>query len=142
MVIPLMFFSCEKQEFETNPPIPPTKVKSDTIKLISDVYTLSGQKWILNAYRIGEYGAPIKRNDTLFFISKIDCKYNNSLINYTLTPALSTFTLTLNSTFLGDLSGTIFEYNIKNGLIEGLKFKDISLGNNSNSSYYLWLNKI
>lgn len=141
MVI-MILFSCKKKEFESNPPLPPKAPVIDTSLVISDYYTLSGQKWVLTAYKIGEVGNIINRNDTLIFISKTQYQFNSTLSSYKLMPVMSTFTLVLNGTIFGDLSGTIFTYNLKNGIVEGLKFQDVTLGNVSKTNYYLWVKKI
>jgi hypothetical protein len=138
----LVILSCKKKEFESNPPLSPLSVGNDSTLTISDYYNIKDQKWVLQGYKIGEFGAIIPRKDTLFFLSKLDYKFNQAVSSYNLTPALSTFTLTLNETFIGNITGTIYEYNLKYGIIEGLRFKDITISNNLNTGYYLWLKRI
>ncbi len=133
--------SCKKAVFETNPPNNPIPMSKDTSIVIENKTRLIGQKWVLNSYKIGEYGIQISRSDTLYFINSKNYKFNKDTSTYNLYPSLSTHTLTLNETFIGNISGTIFEYNLKNGIIEGLKFTDITLGSTS-KNYYLWLKKI
>jgi len=134
--------ACEKKEFESNPPVPPVSVNTDSSLIISDYYTLNGQKWLLYGYRIGEFGNMVSRNDTLNFISKFDYLFNKVGSTYTLAPSSATFTLSLNGTFVGNITGTIYVYNLKVGSIDGLKFRDISYNNNISTSYYIWLKKI
>lgn len=134
--------SCKKQEFETNPPLAPVPINKDTTIAIDNSVSFKGETWILTSYKIGDYSTPIVRNDTLKFINNKTYSFNKQLSSYNLYPTLSTYTLTLNETFLGNLSGTIYEYNIKSGSIEGLKFKDITLGGNPNNFYFLWFKRI
>jgi hypothetical protein len=54
---------------------------------------------------------------------------------------MSSFNLTLNETFLGNLSGSIYTYNLQSGQIEGNKFTNITLGS-ANGDFYLWLKRI
>ena len=138
----LIFMSCKKQEFKSNPPLAPVPINKDTTIAIDNSVSFKGETWILTSYKIGDYSTPIVRNDTLMFINNKTYSFNKQISSYNLYPTLSTYTLTLNGTFLGDLSGSIYEYNIKSGIIEGLKFKDITLGGNPNNFYFLWLKKI
>jgi hypothetical protein len=137
-----LFLGCKKAEYDSNPPNPPISVNNDTSIVLIDVYTLKGQSWVLYSYKVGDFGSMINHNDTLRFLSKSMYSFNKDTSTYSLTPSLSTFNLTLNSTFWGNLSGTIYEYNLKNGIIEGLKFYDITNGNNSSMSYFVWMKKI
>jgi len=138
-----LLLGCKKAEFDSNPPNPTTiSVKNDTSLLLTDYYNLKGQRWIMYSYRVGDFGSMMNRNDTLSFLSKSSYKFNKDISTYSLTPSSSTFVLNLNGTFLGNLSGIIYEYNVKNGIIEGLNFKEITYSNNSNPSYYLWMKKI
>jgi hypothetical protein len=52
------------------------------------------------------------------------------------------FNMSINGTSWGNLSGTIYEYNLKIGKIEGLKFIDITPGSSNQTNYFLWMNKI
>jgi hypothetical protein len=110
--------------------------------VIENEINLIGQKWVINAYKIGEYGVQTNRSDTLYFINSINYRFNKDTSTYNFYPSLSTYTLTLNETFIGNISGTLYEYNLKNGKIEGLKFRDITSGSTSTNYYYLWLKKI
>jgi len=133
--------SCKKAVFETNPPNNPAPINKDSTIVIDNKTNLIGQKWILNSYKIGEYGLQISRSDTLYFINSKNYSFNKDTSTYNLYPSMSTYTLTLNETFIGNITGAIFEYNLKNGIIDGFKFTDITLGSSSNN-YYLWLKKI
>jgi hypothetical protein len=137
----LSFLGCKKKEFPTNPPISSSSKNQDSI--INSIKTTSfkGETWILTNYKIGDYGVNIYRNDTLIFLNYNNYLFNNQNSTYNLYPSLGTYTLTMNGTFLGNLSGTIYEYNIKTGSIEGLKFKDISTNTPNNSIYYIWLKR-
>jgi hypothetical protein len=137
-----LFLGCKKAEYDSNPPNPLVSVNTDSSIVLTDVYTLNGQSWVLYFYKVGDLGSMINHNDTLRFLSKSTYSFNKDTLTYSLIPTLSTFNLTLNGTFLGNLSGTIYEYNLNNGIIEGLKFHDITNGNNSSISYFVWMKKI
>ena len=137
----IFLYSCNKEEYVSNPPNKPTSSIKDSSIVLENKINLIGQKWLLYEYKIGEYGVQTKRSDTLYFINSKNYIFNKDTSTYNLYPALSTFSLTLNETFLGNISGTIYTYNLKNGQVDGLKFTDITLGASS-SNYYLWLKKI
>ena len=137
----ILICSCKKEVYETNSPNKPTSISKDSSIVIENKINLIGQKWLLYEYKIGEYGVQTKRSDTLYFINSKNYIFNKDTSTYNLYPALSTFSLTLNETFLGNISGTIYTYNLKNGKVDGLKFIDITIGASS-SNYYLWLKKI
>lgn len=137
----IFLYSCNKEEYVSNPPNKPTSSIKDSSIVLENKINLIGQKWLLYEYKIGEYGVQTKRSDTLYFINSKNYIFNKDTSTYNLYPALSTFSLTLNETFLGNISGTIYTYNLKNGKVDGLKFIDITIGASS-SNYYLWLKKI
>jgi hypothetical protein len=133
--------SCNKDQISpAMPPNPPVPNVTDTNTIDSSV-TLSSQTWVLTAYRIGEFGGQIFRNDTLNFLSISDYSYNNTNSTYSIYPAMASYNLTLNGTFLGNLSGSVYDYNLTNGVVDGLRFQDITTGGSS-QYYYLWMHKL
>lgn len=133
--------SCSKEQVGlAQPPNPPSPNITDTTSIDSTV-TLSGQQWVLTAYRIGELGGPISRNDTLGFLSTSVYTYNISPSTYSIYPVMASYSLTLNGTFLGNISGALYDYNLMNGVVDGLKFNDIKTGG-SGQNYYIWMNKL
>jgi hypothetical protein len=48
----------------------------------------------------------------------------------------------MNNTTWGNLSGTVYENNITTGVIQGLKFTDITVGSGNQTNYYLWIYRI
>lgn len=136
----LVLFSCQKQDISPNPPNPPSPIPGDT-NLVDSSYSLQNQTWVLDAYKIQEFGAITPVNDTLQFVGINYYNYNALQSTYSFYPVMSSFNLTLNGTFLGNISGSIYEYNLTNGTIIGLKFNDITLGG-SGQYYYLWMHKI
>jgi hypothetical protein len=143
IVLMTLVWGCKKKEFPANPPNLPVDLKKDSLNSINNSSTsLKNQTWIINAYKIGELGLVTNRLDTLKFLNTYQYLYNKDTSTYNLYPSQSTYTLTLNGTFLGNLAGTIYSYNLKNGKIEGLQFKDITIGSSNNAVYYLWLYKL
>lgn len=140
LIVGMQLISCQKQNIAPNPPNEPDPLPSDTTSLDSS-FTLSGQTWVLTAYRIGEFGPIINKSDTVSFLTNQTYTYNNYPSTYSFFPTMSSYNLTLNETFLGNLSGSIYAYNLLSGQIEGNKFTNITLGA-SNGDFYLWLKRI
>jgi len=136
----LLLFACQKQDISPNPPNPPSPIPGDTT-IVDSVYSLTSQTWVIDAYKIQEFGAITAVNDTIHFVSNNLYLYNNQQSTYSFYPIMSSYNLTLNGTFLGNISGSIYDYNLTNGTITGLKFNDITLGG-SGQYYYIWMHKI
>jgi hypothetical protein len=106
---------------------------------------LAGQTWVITRYRTGEMALPIDMNpvDTIKFITKSKYTYNSmDPQNYSFYSVGSVYSLTLNYTVFGYLTGTVNKVNLEMGVIIGGKFTDISIGVNNPPSYYLWMEKI
>ena len=140
LIVGMQLISCQKQNIAPNPPNEPSPLPSDTTNIDSSL-TLKGQTWVLTAYRIGEFGTILNRSDTLYFQTNQTYTFNQFPSTYSFYLAMSSFNLTLNETFLGNLSGSIYTYNLQSGQIEGNKFANITLGS-ANGDFYLWLKRI
>jgi hypothetical protein len=134
--------SCEKQIIEPGTIEPPV-ITNPTSQDSS--YSLVGQTWVITRYRTGEMALPIDMNpvDTIKFITKSKYTYNSmDPQNYSFYSVGSVYSLTLNYTVFGYLTGTVNKVNLEMGVIIGGKFTDISIGVNNPPSYYLWMEKI
>jgi hypothetical protein len=136
----LLFCSCNKQNTAPNPPSPPTPLPVDTTSVDTTV-TLNQQNWVLTAYRLGEFGPIINRSDTICFLSNSTYTYNAWPSTYSFYPIMSAYNLTLNETFIGNISGSIYTFNLLSGQVDGNKFTNITTGG-SELEYYLWLHRI
>ena len=142
LVLSLGLFSCEKQVIEPGV-IEPHVVTTPNPQDSS--YSLVGQTWIITRYRTGEMALPIDMVpvDTIKFITKSKYTYNSmDPQNYSFYSVGSVYSLTLNYTVFGYLTGTVNKVNLEMGVIIGGKFTDISIGVNNPPSYYLWMEKI
>jgi hypothetical protein len=109
------------------------------------VYSLVGQTWVIKQYRIGEMGLPMDMMpvDTIKFITNNKYTYNSmSPQNYGFYSVGSVYSLTLNYTIFGYLTGNVNKVNLEMGVIIGGKFTDISIGVVNPPNYYLWMEKI
>lgn len=135
----LTFSSCEKTEIQPNNQtivVPPYTGPTVTPQ------SMVGTKWVINSYRVGPLGTPITISDTLKFETITNYKYNNIPYTYSFYVTGSVYNLTMNYTPWGNLSGSVNDNNMTSGLIQGVRFVDISLGSSNNTEYYLWMKKI
>ena len=142
LVLVLGLFSCEKQVIEPGTIEPPVITNPNPQ---DSSYSLVGQTWVITRYRTGEMALPIDMNpvDTIKFITKSKYTYNSmDPQNYSFYSVGSVYSLTLNYTVFGYLTGTVNKVNLEMGVIIGGKFTDISIGVNNPPSYYLWMEKI
>jgi len=130
--------SCHKEDI--NPPNPPEPIITDSTQ-IDSTYNLVGQFWVINQYRIGEFGNLITLSDTIEFVDLNTYTYNGIESPYSFYPTASAFNLTLNFTPFGHLSGTIYQGNLNIGVMNGLKFTDITMGSGNGTNYYFWMTR-
>lgn len=141
-----MFFgfaitSCVKEEFTpSGEPLPPQPIVTNPINVDSTT-NLVGQTWVITGYRIGELGDIIPTSDTLYFSNYTTYKYNTEKLSYTFYPTSSAYNLTLNGTPFGNITGTIYEGNLEMGIINGLKFVDITIGSSNTTNMYFWMER-
>jgi hypothetical protein len=142
LLVVLGVSSCYKEDPQPkeNKPIIVYPYVTDTVT--DSIPTLKGTTWVLTGVRIGGIGNPQTVSDTLQFITNTSYKYNGYSSKYSLYYTGGGFNMTINGTSWGNLSGTIYEYNLKSGKIEGLKFIDITPGSSNQTNYFLWISKI
>jgi hypothetical protein len=141
LIILLVIFglsSCYKETI--NPPNPPETIPTDSTQ-IDSTYNLVGQIWVINQYRVGEFGNLIPLSDTIEFVDLNTYTYNGIEGPYSFYTTASAYNLTLNFTPFGNLSGTIYQGNLNMGVINGLKFTDITVGSGNGTNYYFWMTR-
>jgi len=126
LLVVLGLSSCTKEDI--GPPNPPEPIVTDSTQ-IDSTYNLAGQVWVISQYRVGEFGNLIPLSDTIEFIDLNTYTYNGIEGPYSFYPTASAFNLTLNFTPFGNLSGTIYQGNFNIGVMNGLKFTDITMNN-------------
>lgn len=130
-VIVTVFFACEKNN-DSNPASSgngPTTNLSDLV----------GEKWVLYQYRVGQVAINYSDSDTLVFLTPMSYTFNADTNSYSLYSVPGSYTLNLNGTRWGNLSGNVFDYNLNNGDIQGLRFTETFTG--TQSEYYLWMRR-
>jgi hypothetical protein len=142
LLVVLGVSSCYKEDPQPKESKPIIVYPYVTDTVTDSIPTLKGSTWVLTGIRIGGIGNPQTVSDTLQFISNTSYKYNGYSSKYSLYYTGGGFNMSINGTSWGNLSGTIYEYNLKSGKIEGLKFIDITPGSSNQTNYFLWMNKI
>lgn len=142
LLVTLGVSSCYKEDPQPKEPKPVIVYPYVTDTTTNNVPTFVGQTWVLTGVRIGGIGNPQTVSDTLQFITNTSYKYNGYSSKYSLYYTGGGFSFSINGTPWGNLSGTIYEYNLKSGKIEGLKFIDITPGSSNQTNYFLWMSKI
>jgi hypothetical protein len=103
--------------------------------LVDSTLSLAGQTWVitkvLNTDMMYE-----DRSDTLVFINTSDYTFNGYPSKYNLGVTPTTYKLSLYDTAWGNIGGSLFNYNIVSGKVDGLDFFDIF---NSSRKVKLWM---
>lgn len=134
--------SCVKDNSQpSEPPLPPQPIITNNGNVDSTA-NLVGQTWVITGYRIGGIGGIITTNDTLVFNTINSYTFDGNVAPYSFYSTSSAYSLTMNYTPWGNLTGTIYEGSLIYGTIQGLKFVDITMGSGNQTEYYLWMYKI
>ena len=133
----IMLGSCVKQEIVPQEPIAPQPIITNPT-LVDSTLSFAGQTWIvtkvLNTDMVYE-----NRSDTLVFIDADDYTFNGVPSKYGLNTTPTSFKLSLYDTAWGNIGGSLFNYNIVSGKVDGLDFFDIF---NSSRKVKLWMTKL
>ena len=135
----VLLSSCHKEDIQ--PPLPPQPIVTDSL-VMDTAINMVGETWVITGYRVGEFGDILPTNDTLVFMDLNSYTFNGNEYTYSFYTTASAYNLTINYTPWGNLSGTIYDGNVLNGVISGLKFSDITMGSGTQTNYYLWMYKL
>jgi len=130
----VVFSSCVKQEPKPQQPIAPQPIITDP-QPVDSTLSFAGQTWVvtkvLNTDMMYE-----NRSDTLVFIDVDDYTFNGVPSKYNLGLTPTSYKLTMYDTAWGNIGGSLFNYNIVSGKVDGLDFFDIF---NSSRKVKLWM---
>lgn len=139
--ISLVLSSCTPDAYEASgPPLAPTPINTDSI-INPSVYSIAGQTWMVERYRIGQIGEISLTTDTVVFQENDVMQFNGVTAKYAFYPSASVYVLTMYETPWGMLSGSVQTYNLEAGEMVGLPFTNIISGGNS-QQIYLWMRRI
>jgi hypothetical protein len=131
--------SCKKEEIKnTKKPPYGGVITNDTLRN-SAIDTLEGSTWLLYKWSNGFQSS--NRSDTLYFINSFLYIYGNVRNQYELTTSGSQYSLVLEGTPIGDLSGLIPRNFVQYGELTNVPMKDVSNGQNG-STYQIWIKRI
>jgi hypothetical protein len=133
----LVLTSCVKEDIRPQQPNTPQPIITDTT-FVDVTLTLAGQTWVITKVLNTDFSAEL-RSDTLVFINSDDYKFNGNPSKYKLYLTPTTYKLSLYDTPWGNFSGSLFNYNIVSGRVDGLDFYDIL---NTSRKVKLWMRKI
>ena len=124
-----MITSCVKEDVTPQQPLSPQPIITDTTSVDSTV-SLKGQTWVITKILNTSFNQEL-RSDTLVFISNSVYSFNGVQSTYNFYPSQFNFTLTLNNTPWGHISGPMYDYNLSQGLLENCQFKNYFTNQNS-----------
>lgn len=137
LILSLVLLSCNKVELKPQEPLAPQPIITDTTFVDSTV-SLKNTTWVITKVLNTDMNEDF-RSDTLVFISNNVYSFDGVQLTYNLYPNNTGFTLTLNNTVWGHISGNVFEFNLTQGAIENCQFKNYFTGQNV---VKLWMYKI
>jgi len=127
-ILSLVLLSCEKVEIKPQEPLPPQPIITDT-SFVDSTVSLKNSTWVITKVLNTDMNEDF-RSDTLVFITNNVYSFNGVQSTYNLYPNNTGFTLTLNNTVWGHISGNVFEFNLTQGVIENCQFKNYFTGQN------------
>jgi hypothetical protein len=124
----LLVSSCYKEEIKPQEPLAPQPIITDTI-FVDTTVSLKNTVWVITKVLNTNFDEEV-RTDTLVFLTNNAYSFNGVQSTYSLYPNNLNYTLTLNNTPWGHISGGIFEYNLTQGEILNCQFKNYFTGQN------------
>lgn len=115
-------FSCVKKDYTPNPPSPPQPIITDTTSVDTTI-TLKNTTWVITKVLNTNFDDEV-RSDTLIFLTYNTYSFNGVQSTYGFYPNNLNYTLTLNNTPWGYISGGVYEYNLTQGEIINCQFKN------------------
>jgi hypothetical protein len=127
-ILSLVLLSCKKVELKPQEPLAPQPIITDTT-FVDSTLSLKNTTWVITKVLNTDMNEDF-RSDTLVFISNNVYSFNGVQSTYNLYPNNTGFSLTLNNTVWGHISGNVFEFNLTQGVIENFQFKNYFTGQN------------
>lgn len=123
LLVGLLFLSsCYKEDIKPQQPLDPQPIITDTTS-IDTTTSLKNTTWVIIKVLNTNFHQEL-RSDTLVFLTHNTYSFNGVQSTYHLYPNNVGYTLTLNGTVWGHLSGEVYDYNLTQGIIENCQFKN------------------
>jgi len=133
----LVLTSCVKEDIRPQQPITPQPIITDTT-FVDSTLSLVGQTWVITKVLNTDMSSE-NRSDTLLFIDSDDYKFNGYSSKYNLGLTPNSYKLTLYDTPWGHIGGSLLNYNIVSGNIDGKDFFDIF---DPNRKVKIWMKRV
>lgn len=134
--IVLFMTSCIKEEI-----VPQLSMTQPTITdstFVDNQVSLKGTIWVITKVLNTDLSEDF-RNDTLKFVTETEYKFNGVKSTYSFYPINNGFKLNLNNTEWGHIGGSLYNYNITQGLVSNREFFDVFTGD---QVVRIWMEKI
>lgn len=139
--VTVVMTSCTSETYEASgPPLPATPIITDSI-IVAGVYSIAGQTWIIDRYRIGQFGELSEASDTVLFSTSNVMDFNGVVSEYSFYPSSYVYVLTMYQTPWGVLAGRVNPYNLEEGEILGIPFSSITSGDDQ-LNVYIWMHRL
>jgi PBP1b-binding outer membrane lipoprotein LpoB len=129
LLLILVITSCVKEEIKPQQPLGPQPIITDTTSVDSTI-NLKNTTWVITKILNTSFNQEM-RSDTLVFISNNVYSFNGVQSTYNFYPSQSNYTLTLNNTPWGHISGSMYDYNLTQGILENSQFVNYFTNQNS-----------
>lgn len=130
--------SCQKEVITPNdPPLPPQPIITNNGPIDSTL-NLVGQTWVITKILNTSYDQEL-RSDTLEFVTNTTYKFNGYSSTYSFYSTTYNYKLNMANTPWGHISGSMFDYNLSQGVLDNCTFVDYFSG------YYrcrIWMHRI
>ena len=118
----VLLSSCYKEDIKPQQPLDPQPIITDTT-IVDTTVSLKNTTWVITKVLNTSMNEE-PRYDTLVFITNNTYSFNGVQSTYHIYSNNFGYTLTLNGTVWGHLSGIIYDYNFSQGVIENCQFKN------------------
>ena len=122
LILIFSFLSCKKVEIKPQEPLGPQPIITDTTFVDSTV-SLKNTTWVIKKVLNTNFDQEF-RSDTIVFLTNNIYTFNGNQSTYNFYPNNLNYTLTLNNTPWGHISGGIYDYNITQGEIINCQFNN------------------
>ena len=121
-IIGLVLLSCKKVEVKPQQPLYSQPIITDTT-FVDTTITLKNTTWVITKVLNTNFNEEL-RSDTIVFLTYNTYSFNGFQSTYNFYPNNLNYTLTLNNTPWGNISGGIYDYNITQGEIINCQFNN------------------
>jgi hypothetical protein len=124
----LILSSCYKEDIKPQQPLDPQPIITDTT-FVDTTVSLKNTTWVITKV-LNTNMDEDPRSDTLVFLTHNTYSFNGVESTYHLYLNNFGYTLVLNNTVWGHLSGVVYDYNLSQGVIENCQLKNYFTGQN------------